>query len=68
MIVMELCDHGALREVIKHKLSWQLYIRLALDIAKGLAFLHENHIIHRLDVLLLLLLLLLMSYPIRLSP
>lgn len=47
MIVMELCKNGALRELLKRKLSWPLKIRLALDIAQGIAFLHENGIIHR---------------------
>ena len=47
MIVMELCKNGALRELLKRKLSWSLKIRLALDIAQGIAFLHENGIIHR---------------------
>ena len=47
MIVMELCKNGALRECLKRKISWPLKVRLALDICQGIAFLHENGIIHR---------------------
>lgn len=47
MIVMELCKNGALREVLKRKISWPLKVRLALDISQGIAFLHDNGIIHR---------------------
>eukprot|EP01041_Mallomonas_annulata_P008495 gene8495-17522_t len=47
MIVMELCSHGALREGLRYPLPWSLRVRLALDTAMGLAFLHENNIIHR---------------------
>lgn len=44
---MELCERGALRERISEGLPWSLLVRLALDTARGLAFLHENHIVHR---------------------
>jgi serine/threonine protein kinase len=47
MIVMELCENGALREKIQEDLPWNLIVRLALDIATGLSFLHENNIVHR---------------------
>ena len=47
MILMELCSHGALREGLRFPLNWQLRVRLALDTALGLAYLHENNIIHR---------------------
>ena len=47
MIVMELCKNGALREVLKRKISWPLKVRLALDISQGIEFLHDNGIIHR---------------------
>jgi len=47
MILMELCTCGALREGLRYPLPWSLRVRLALDIAIGLAFLHENNIIHR---------------------
>ena len=44
---MELCENGALREKIQEDLPWNLTVRLALDIATGLSFLHENNIVHR---------------------
>lgn len=47
MIVMELCENGDLRHNIHLRLPWALKIRLALDVAIGLAFLHEHGIIHR---------------------
>lgn len=47
MIIMELCTNGALRECLEHNLKWNLKIRIALDIAQGLVFLHEQGIIHR---------------------
>lgn len=47
LIIMELCERGALRERICDGLPWPLIVRLALDIAGGLSFLHKNHICHR---------------------
>lgn len=47
MIIMELCENGALREKIQEDLPWNLVVRLALDISSGLLFLHENQIVHR---------------------
>jgi len=47
MIVMELCTYGALREGLRYYLSWPLRVRLCLDVAEGLAFLHGKRIIHR---------------------
>lgn len=47
MIVLELCQNGALREVIKSDPPWHMLIQLALDIVHGLLWLHENHIVHR---------------------
>lgn len=47
MIIMELCSHGALREGLRYPLPWALRVRLAMETAEGLAFLHENRIIHR---------------------
>jgi serine/threonine protein kinase len=44
---MELCERGALRERICDGLSWTLLVRLALDVANGLSFLHQQHIVHR---------------------
>ena len=44
---MELCENGALREKLQEELPWSLIVRLALDVASGLSFLHENEIIHR---------------------
>lgn len=51
MIVMELCENGALREKIQEDLPWNLTVRLALDIATGLSFLHENNIVHRFSLI-----------------
>ena len=47
MILMELCKNGALREVLKLHVPWALRVRMALDVAQGLAFLHDQNIIHR---------------------
>lgn len=47
LIVMELCERGALRERIGDGLSWPLIVRLALDVATGLNFLHQQHFVHR---------------------
>jgi serine/threonine protein kinase len=47
MIVMELCERGALRERIQEGLPWNLTVRLACDVASGLKFLHDNKIVHR---------------------
>jgi leucine-rich repeat kinase 2 len=47
MIIMELCSNGALRECLEQTLGWNLKIRIALDIAQGILFLHEQGIIHR---------------------
>ena len=47
MILMELCKHGTLRDVLKYNLPWNLLVRLALDIAQGLDFMHGQNIIHR---------------------
>lgn len=48
MIVMELCENGVLRDAICHKqLPWNLRVRLVLDAAQGLTFLHQRQIIHR---------------------
>ena len=47
MILMELCKNGALREALKLSLPWNLRVRMALEIAQGLAFLHSQSIIHR---------------------
>ena len=47
MILMELCKNGALREALKLSLPWNLRVRMALEIVQGLAFLHEQSIIHR---------------------
>jgi serine/threonine protein kinase len=50
MIIMELCENGALREKIQEELPWNLIVRLASDISSGLSFLHENHIVHRFSL------------------
>mmetsp|Transcript_25952 Transcript_25952/g.24802 ORF Transcript_25952/g.24802 Transcript_25952/m.24802 type:complete len:803 (-) Transcript_25952:141-2549(-) len=47
MIVMELCSRGTLRDVLLLNLPWKLRIRIALDVARGILFLHEQDIIHR---------------------
>jgi hypothetical protein len=46
---MELCGNGALRECLKLNLPWQLRVRIALEVAQGIEFLHSNGIIHRYD-------------------
>jgi serine/threonine protein kinase len=50
MILLELCTNGALREGLNSPLPWSLRVRLALDTAVGLAFLHENNIVHRYKI------------------
>jgi len=47
MIDMELCENGYLLHCIHSRLPWPLKVRLILDVAIGLAFLHEHGIIHR---------------------
>lgn len=48
IIVMDLCERGSLRECLKLPLiPWKLRVRMALDIAWGLEFLHDNGIVHR---------------------
>lgn len=47
MIVMELCERGALRECLHTDLPWNLRARIALDISMGISFLHDQQIIHR---------------------
>jgi serine/threonine protein kinase len=45
---MELCEKGSLRSCLKSTyMPWKLRVRLALDVAWGLVFLHENNIMHR---------------------
>lgn len=45
---MELCERGSLRHCLKVSvIPWKLRVRLALDAAWGIVFLHENNIIHR---------------------
>ena len=47
-IVMELAPMGSLASVLtKHDLSFRLKLRIALDCAKGMMFLHCNHVLHR---------------------
>jgi serine/threonine protein kinase len=49
-IVMEYMPNGSLYSVLKNKkqsLDWTIRIRIAIDIASGLAFLHQEHILHR---------------------
>lgn len=47
-IVMQFMPKGSLRSVLKGKteLPWPLRIKIANDIAKGLAFLHHEKILH----------------------
>ncbi|CAM9576736.1 unnamed protein product, partial [Ectocarpus fasciculatus] len=47
MIAMELCDNGALRECLARNLSWDLRIRIALDVIEGINYMHDNKIVHR---------------------
>lgn len=37
---MELCKYGTLRDELKLKPSWNLVMRLILDVAVGIDFLH----------------------------
>ncbi len=48
-IVMEYMPKGSLFNVLhsKQDLTWSNRIRIAVDMAKGLAFLHQEHILHR---------------------
>ena len=48
-IVMEFMNGGALYNLLHsdEELNWQLRWRMALDIGQGLAYLHEENIIHR---------------------
>ena len=49
-IVMEFMENGSLYQYLKDpskSLDWKLRYRFALDITKGLAFLHKEKILHR---------------------
>lgn len=48
MLVMELCTGGSLNTYLHSQtpISWTLRLRMALEMASGLAHLHDNHIIH----------------------
>ncbi|HQZ88286.1 MAG TPA: protein kinase [Gammaproteobacteria bacterium] len=49
-IVMEYMPNGSLYSIlknIKQSLDWTIRIRIATDIASGLDFLHQEHIVHR---------------------
>ncbi|CAI5528213.1 unnamed protein product [Closterium sp. Naga37s-1] len=51
LLMYELCPNGSLDDVLfepeEYVLSWEQRVRIALDAAKGLAYLHESNIIHR---------------------
>eukprot|EP00475_Leptophrys_vorax_P031758 TRINITY_DN48326_c0_g1_i1.p1 TRINITY_DN48326_c0_g1~~TRINITY_DN48326_c0_g1_i1.p1 ORF type:complete len:379 (+),score=32.98 TRINITY_DN48326_c0_g1_i1:199-1335(+) len=53
LLMYELCPNGSLDQLLfepeesGHVLSWEERVRIAMDAAKGLAYLHENNIIHR---------------------
>jgi len=46
-IVMEYVKEGSLKGLLKKPLDFSFRIKLALDVSKGLAFLHSNSIAHR---------------------
>merc|ERR1719247_534019 len=50
-IVSELCDGGSLFGLLHQQkdvpLSWQQRLKMALDTAKGMNFLHRQHVVHR---------------------
>lgn len=49
-IVMEHMPNGSLYSILrnaKQSLDWSIRIRIAIDIASGIAFLHQEHILHR---------------------
>jgi serine/threonine protein kinase len=49
-IVMEYMPNGSLFSVLRNiqqPLDWTIRIRIATDMASGLAFLHQEHIVHR---------------------
>jgi serine/threonine protein kinase len=46
-IVMEYVQEGSMKKLLKKPLDFGFKIKLALDIAKGLAFLHSSNIAHR---------------------
>lgn len=54
MVLMELCENGAMREFLQRPLfsspskrSWNVLLRLCSDVAEGLDFLHQKKIVHR---------------------
>jgi|GEM_PF-1882955 len=48
-IVMEYMSGGSLYSLLhsNEELTWSLRLRMAMDITKGLAYLHDNDIVHR---------------------
>ncbi|CAG8440994.1 8896_t:CDS:2 [Acaulospora morrowiae] len=50
VLVLKFADGGTLRNYLQnfwHKLMWKDKIRIAIEISKGLMFLHNNDIVHR---------------------
>ena len=49
-LVLEMMERGSLKDVIERKganLEWKMRLKLALDAAKGMTYLHSRNIIHR---------------------
>ena len=44
---MEFCERGSIRDCLKFSIPWKLRVRMALDVAVGISFLHDNDFIHR---------------------
>ena len=46
-IIMEYVPEGSLKKLIKKPLDFLMKVKIAMDIVKGLSFLHTNSITHR---------------------
>jgi serine/threonine protein kinase len=46
-IIMEYVPEGSLLKLLKKPIEFSLKVKIAIDIIKGLAFLHSNNITHR---------------------
>lgn len=46
-IIMEYIKEGSLTELLKKPISFKLKLKILLDIARGMAFLHSSNIYHQ---------------------
>lgn len=50
IIITEFCGRGTLFDYLhkeNHRLSWELFIKMAVDLCQGMMFLHSSNLLHR---------------------